>query len=153
MADGGLNHRHILVTAYCSNCPTSVEAGENWLRELVDLVGMQILFDAKAIYCEDLGNEGVTGVVGLTTSHASFHSWHDAPKPFLTMDLYSCKNFSTDAVLDHLHEGFGAYQCNYLVIDRNDGRNEVVEQGVRRFGTVLSQVLNFVRSHLPSFWR
>jgi S-adenosylmethionine/arginine decarboxylase-like enzyme len=78
MADGELNHRHIIVTAYCSNCPTSVEAGETWLRKLVDIVGMQILFDAKAIYCEDLGNEGVTGVVGLTTSHASFHSWHMA---------------------------------------------------------------------------
>lgn len=128
---GDLNHRHIIVTAYCTNCPTTVEHGENWLRKLVEIVGMEILFDANAIYCEDLGNEGVTGVVGLTTSHASFHSWHQVEKPFLTMDLYSCKNFSTDDVINHLEEGFGAYRVHFMVIDRNNGRNIVVEQGTR----------------------
>lgn len=130
---GDLNHRHMIVTAYCTDCPTSVEKGENWLRELVDLVGMQILFDANAIYCEDLGNEGVTGVVGLTTSHASFHSWHMAEKPFLTMDLYSCKDFDSEVVLDHLREGFCATKVHFLVIDRNNGANIVVEQGIKTF--------------------
>lgn len=131
--DHGLNHRHMIVTAYCTNCPTSADAGEVWLRKLVDLVGMQVLFDAKALYCEDLGNEGVTGVVGLTTSHASFHSWHLADKPFLTMDLYSCRDFPSDVILTHLNEGFGAYRCNFMVIDRNDGKNEIVEQGCKTF--------------------
>lgn len=133
MAHGELNHRHMIVTAYCNNCPTSSEAGEVWLRKLVDLVEMQILFDAKALYCEDLGNEGVTGVVGLTTSHASFHSWHLAEKPFLTMDLYSCRDFSTEAVLEHLREGFAAHRIHFMVIDRNNGNNIVVEQGTRHF--------------------
>lgn len=131
MAHGELNHRHMIVTAYCTDCPTSTEAGENWLRKLVDLVNMQILFDANAIYCEDLGNEGVTGVVGLTTSHASFHSWHMAEKPFLTMDLYSCRDFDTDLVLQHLEEGFGATRTHFMVIDRNNGINVIVEQGVK----------------------
>lgn len=133
MANGELNHRHMIVTAYCTDCPTSAEAGEAWLRKLVDLVDMQILFDAKALYCEDLGNEGVTGVVGLTTSHASFHSWHLAEKPFLTMDLYSCRNFDSESVLDHLNEGFGAFRVHFMVIDRNNGKNIVVEQGIKTY--------------------
>jgi S-adenosylmethionine/arginine decarboxylase-like enzyme len=134
MAHGALDHRHMIVTAYCNNCPTSEQAGEAWLRELVDLVDMQILFDAKALYCEDLGNEGVTGVVGLTTSHASFHSWHLADEPFLTMDLYSCRDFDSEAVLEHLRRGFGAYRCHFMVIDRNNGINKVVEQSVKTYG-------------------
>lgn len=133
MEHGELNHRHMIVTAYCDNCPTSVEAGESWLRKLVKIVDMQILFDAQAVYCEDLGNEGVTGIVGLTTSHASFHSWHMAKEPFLTMDLYSCRDFLSEDVLAHLHEGFGAKCVKFIVIDRNAGLNQIVEQGITHF--------------------
>jgi S-adenosylmethionine/arginine decarboxylase-like enzyme len=129
MAHGALDHRHLIVTAFVTRPPMTVEAGENWLRELVGLVGMEILMDANAIYCEDLGNEGVTGVVGLTTSHASFHSWHGAERPFMTMDLYSCRHFEAQTVIDHLAE-FGAEECRYMVIDRNEGRNEIVESGI-----------------------
>lgn len=129
MAHGALDHRHIIVTAYVTNPPMTAEDGENWLRELVDIVGMEILFDANALYCEDLGNEGVTGVVGLTTSHASFHSWHAAERPFMNLDLYSCKDFLVEDVLNHLTK-FGAYECRYMVIDRNDGMNKVVNNGI-----------------------
>ncbi len=113
-----LDHRHIIVTAFVNNPPVTVKKGEDWLHTLVDIVDMKILMNATAIYCEDLGNEGVTGVVGLTTSHASFHSWHDCEKPFVQMDLYSCRHFEIDDVLNHLLE-FGAYEIDYVLIDRN----------------------------------
>lgn len=129
MAHGALDHRHIIVTAFVTNPPMTVEQGEDWLRRLVKLVDMEILMDANAIYCEDLGNEGVTGVVGLTTSHASFHSWHDEPRPFMNFDLYSCRFFQVEDVLRHLDE-FGANECSYLLIDRNDGKNTVTNSGV-----------------------
>jgi S-adenosylmethionine/arginine decarboxylase-like enzyme len=132
MANGALDHRHLIVTAFVSRPPMTVEVGQDWLRRLVKLVDMEILMDANAIYCEDLGNEGVTGVVGLTTSHSSFHSWHAAEKPFLNFDLYSCKDFSVDDVIEHLNE-FGITQCNYMVIDRNDGLNSVMESGIKFF--------------------
>lgn len=124
-----LDHRHIIVTAYVSNPPLTVESGEVFLHELVDLVGMQILMDANAIYCEDLGNEGVTGVVGLTTSHSSFHSWHEAERPFINFDLYSCKTFSTEEVIRHIDKSFGVQEATYMVINRNNGLNMVVEAG------------------------
>jgi hypothetical protein len=54
------------------------------------------------------------------------------------MDLYSCKDFDLIDVLKHLEDGFGAYQCNYMVIDRNDGQNAVVEKGIQLYGTLLS---------------
>ena len=138
MANGALDHRHMVVTAFVTRPPMTVEVGEDWLRRLVKLVGMEILMDANAIYCEDLGNEGVTGVVGLTTSHASFHSWHDEEEPFINFDLYSCKDFSVVDVLKHINE-FGAAKCNYMLIDRNGGTNRVVETGIHYFNQDLSK--------------
>jgi len=128
-----LNHIHLLVTAYVTQSPMSASEGEDWLRELVDIIDMQILMDAQAIYCEDLGNEGVTGIVGLTTSHASFHSWHDAywegePEPFISFDLYSCRAFSPEVVFEHL-ERWGMTHCEYILMNRAPHAMKILETG------------------------
>lgn len=125
----GNNHRHLIVTAFVDAAPTSVEAGEAWLRELVSIVDMEILFDAQALYCEDLGNEGLTGIVGLTTSHASFHAWHMAEKPFVQFDLYSCKMFDEEDVFAHM-SAWKMTSCHYTLIDRNcETGGHIVETG------------------------
>lgn len=123
-----LNHLHLLVTAYVDHPPQTAQAGEEWLLRLVELIDMQILMDAKAIYCEDLGNEGVTGIVGLTTSHSSFHSWSEIEKPFINFDIYSCREFDVQTVFAHIHEAFGLTEASYLLIDRNNGCNVILEQ-------------------------
>ncbi len=128
-----LIHRHLIITALPKKPPMTEKAGEEWLRELVDLVNMQILMDAKAIYCEDLGNEGVTGVVGLKTSHSSFHSWHEEETPFVSFDLYSCHDFSLEVVFDHLNK-WETTHCNYLLIDRDPACMVILDQGVRQIG-------------------
>jgi S-adenosylmethionine/arginine decarboxylase-like enzyme len=125
-----LEHLHLIVTAWVDKPPMTATDGEHWLRRLVSLVDMQILMDAKALYCEDLGNEGVTGIVGLTTSHASFHSWHDAVEPFVSFDIYSCRCFSTDVVFKHLSE-WKMTKCEYLLVDRNPTTGmKIVDQGI-----------------------
>ncbi len=125
-----LNHKHILVRATNLARPpkTAVEV-EDWLRELVALVDMVVLIEPFAIRCEDLGNEGVTGTVCITTSHAAVHCWDSLPEPFLNFDLYSCKDFSPGMVLDHIGK-FGPASCEYFVVDRNDGLR-VSETGCR----------------------
>lgn len=128
-----LDHLHLLVSATITRPPLSAEEGEQWLLSLVDLIDMQILMDAKAIYCEDLGNEGVTGIVGLTTSHASFHAWHEVEKPFIQVDVYSCRKFDHNAVIDFIASAFGAKDASFLFIDRNKGANSILESGVREF--------------------
>lgn len=127
-----LIHRHFVARVFLKNPPMAAEIGENWLRELVRLVEMQILLDAKGIYCEDLGNEGVTGIVGLTTSHASFHSWHEVEKPFMMFDLYSCQHFETATVAAHL-DAFGVESGIYSILDRETGA--IVEKGTLCGGT------------------
>lgn len=124
-----LDHKHLIVNAFISKPPMSADEGKEWLHQLVELVDMQILLEANAIYCEDLGNEGVTGVVGLTTSHASFHAWHQVDEPYIRMDLYSCKDFSSFDVINHLDK-FGIKACDYALFDRNNGI-KLLEQGTR----------------------
>lgn len=119
-------HLHLIATVFVSRPPLTVEAGETFLRDIVETVGMEILLDAQVIYCEDLGNEGVTGIVGLTTSHASFHSWHLAARPFVSFDLYSCRSFNPNRVLEVLDQHFGLEEARWMLIDRADGLNEIV---------------------------
>lgn len=131
MANGGA-HLHLVVTAFVTNPPTNAQQGEDWLRELVRLVDMEILFDAKALYCEDLGNEGVTGIVGLTTSHSSFHEWHvNVDEPFFQFDLYSCRNYDVETVFQHLQH-WGMTRANYILLDRDPSLKSIVvlDQGV-----------------------
>lgn len=115
----GLDHKHILVAAYdLKNPPKTAEEVDVWLRRLVDLVGMKILMGPYSILCQTVGNEGVTGIVCIETSHASIHVWSECVKPFLRMDLYSCKDFDENQVIEMVRE-FKPYLIGFNVFDRN----------------------------------
>lgn len=116
-----LNHKHILITATgLANPPRTPEQLSSWLIELVSKVDMVVLLGPYSIRCDTLGNEGVTGIVCIETSHASVHCWdmHADTLPFLKMDLYSCKDFSPADVIEHLAV-WQPTQSEYMVIDRN----------------------------------
>jgi len=87
------------------------------LTELVGTLGMRMLGDAHMYEVETeiakLGVEpfedegGVTGVCVLSTSHCSVHTW--PLRPFFVMDVYSCRDFDTRAVEQHVMKTLGAY--------------------------------------------
>ena len=115
-------HKHLVLTALVDNPPKLEIVIEDFLTELVRLVDMEIFMPAKAKYCDDKNNSGVTGVVVITTSHASIHIWDNVPgNPYpgmLQMDLYSCKDFVAEDVLKFVEDYFGANIVSYQVIDR-----------------------------------
>lgn len=121
-----LNHQHIIVTASgLASPPRTAEAVVVWLAKLVDKVGMRILLGPYATRCETLGNEGVTGIVCIETSHSSCHFWDVDCVPFGKMDLYSCKDFDVQVVLDHFAE-FDPDHIHYIVLDRNHTRETLI---------------------------
>ena len=138
MALQNLNHKHIIVTATLRSPPQTATVVESWLASLVEKVEMKILMGPYAIRCDDLGNEGVTGVVVISTSHCSAHFWDTDCEPFVKFDLYSCKDFDPLVVLDHL-KVFDPVFVDAMVIDRNSLNkvsstctgefNEVFEKG------------------------
>jgi len=90
---------------------------ETMLVDLIDVLGMRLLDKAHMYEVETeiskLGVEpfedegGVTGVCVLSTSHCSIHTW--PLRPFFVMDVYSCRDFETEAVEKFLRERLGAY--------------------------------------------
>jgi S-adenosylmethionine/arginine decarboxylase-like enzyme len=109
----------------------SAQESDDWLNELVELIDMEKLYGPFSTFCTDPGNEGVTGLVGLTTSHASLHAWHECDQPFMKLDIYSCRAFSVETVFAHLQR-FAPVKCEYVVLDRN-GTIRVAERGVKYF--------------------
>lgn len=119
-----LEHIHMLGRAYLDNPPLTAAEGDAWLKDLVTAIEMETLAGPYSIRCDVIGNEGVTGVILLTTSHASFHCWHMAERPFMTFDVYSCREFSTEAVIDSMSV-FSPNEIQYTVYDRSGETVEI----------------------------
>lgn len=112
------DHIHFLATVTLDK-PSFTEQGVgDWLRRLVKAADMAILAGPFVCSCSDPGNEGITGVIVLSTSHSSIHIWTHGPVPYLKMDLYSCKRFGIEPVLAMIAE-LGPRVCEYQIIDRN----------------------------------
>lgn len=70
-------------------------------------------------YLDVEGNRGVTGIVVIETSHISFHCWDEVSPALIQMDVYSCKNFDPNRVINALLK-FGLESYDILNIDRNN---------------------------------
>lgn len=123
------HHIHAVGTAFFDNMPApdSVQVIDRWLRELVDIIEMKRLMGPYSIRCEDVGNVGCTGIIVISTSHASIHVWPFADRPFAKWDVYSCRDFKPSAIADHLFS-IGASEVDYTLFDRsNDNGIEIIE--------------------------
>ncbi len=125
-------NKHLLVKGYIEEAPGPeyVSVLHDWFLRLVDAVNMQVLMEPNCVWCNDEGNEGVTGMVGITTSHSSIHFW---PEHYM-FDLYSCKEFEVETVIELLRE-FNTKSLQFKVIDRDT--HEVLEEGFLNFESEL----------------
>lgn len=121
-------NKHLLVKGFIAEAPGPeyIDTLHDWFLRLVEAVDMKVLMEPVCVYCTDEGNEGVTGMVGITTSHSSIHFW----PTYYMFDLYSCKDFTVDTVADMLKE-FGTVTMDYQVIDRDS--SEILEKGTLTF--------------------
>lgn len=121
-------NKHLLVKGFIKEAPGPeyVSVLHDWFLRLVDAVNMQVLVEPKCVWCDDEGNEGVTGMVGITTSHSSIHFW---PEHYM-FDLYSCREFEVKTVTEMLKE-FNTTSLQFKVIDRDT--HEILEEGTLIF--------------------
>ncbi len=91
------------------------------LDELPTLVGMTkiippYVFPYSGLVPED---KGVTGVVVIAESHLTFHSFTE--KDYFFFDIFSCKPFDVERVLEYLLAAFGVkeYQVHYAARGRD----------------------------------
>jgi S-adenosylmethionine decarboxylase len=81
----------------------------HFLRELVSRVGMVVLGGPiVGIEPGEPERSGVSGVVILRESHAAIHTYPELGEALV--DLFSCRHFSVEVVLDVLTEFFGSHR-------------------------------------------
>jgi S-adenosylmethionine/arginine decarboxylase-like enzyme len=119
-----------LIKGNILNPPKQEKELNAWLAELVEKVGMVVVAGPTSVYVDEPGNEGITGTVTLATSHAAIHVWDAKLPSMFQFDIYSCKEFETEVVLDHIDK-FGLENCQWMKIDRNDSQMKITSVGAR----------------------
>jgi len=121
-------HQHLLLKCLVKNPPKKVEVLNDWFVNLVETVGMKVVAGPTSVYVSEPGNEGLTGTVTLATSHASIHIWDSIEIPMLQFDIYSCKCFTLEQVME-CFKPWDLIKAEWVMIDRND-KPSIISEGV-----------------------
>lgn len=111
-------HNHLIVNADIEDTLDSPEDAIEFLKEFVAKMGMKILLGPLATYVTAPGNEGVTAIVGIETSHVAFHVWNQREPAQLRFDLYTCGDLDLTVALDAIHARFKITGGDYRFYDR-----------------------------------
>jgi S-adenosylmethionine decarboxylase len=103
---------HFIFDAYGCTLESlnNMEVCYDVLNKLVELAGMHKITEPIIIKSEGnlvLGGKdpgGFTGAVFIEESHITIHTF--AKRGFVTIDLYSCKEFDTTKIMEYLTETF-----------------------------------------------
>lgn len=117
-----LEHKHLIVRAELNNPPKCAEAIQDWMKSLVDQIGMKILMGPYAVYSDMVGNRGLTAVTIIETSHIAMHVWDECEPAMMQLDVYTCSTLNIQDVFKAI-EIFEPVKAEYKYIDRE---NELV---------------------------
>jgi S-adenosylmethionine/arginine decarboxylase-like enzyme len=115
-----LEHKHLIVRAELNNPPKCTSAIDLWMRRLVDQIGMKILMGPYSVYSDMVGNQGLTAVTIIETSHIAMHVWDEVDPALMQLDVYTCSTLNIEDVFKAL-EQFEPVKVEYKYIDREYG--------------------------------
>ena len=121
-------HKHIILRAYVKNPPSTQIQLSEWCKDVISRVGMNVISGPHVVYSDMLDNEGFTAVAVLDFSHLSIHTWDKVNPALIEFDLFSCKDFDVNIVLDKLDE-FDILTSSQLVVDRDAFDNNLKTYG------------------------
>jgi S-adenosylmethionine/arginine decarboxylase-like enzyme len=96
---------------------------EQWLKNVVELIGMKVCRGPISAYVDVTGNEGATGVVIIETSHIAIHVWDRRMPALVQLDVYTCGAFEPQKIFNALQE-FDVQKLEYKYLDRE---HELIE--------------------------
>ena len=123
-----LEHKHLIVRAELNNPPKCAEAIQEWMKSLVDTIGMKILMGPYAVYSDMVGNRGLTAVTIIETSHIAMHVWDEVEPALMQLDVYTCSKLNIDDVFAALQD-FDPHHVEYKYIDREHDLT-LIDKGV-----------------------
>jgi S-adenosylmethionine/arginine decarboxylase-like enzyme len=112
-----LEHKHLIIRAELKNPPKCAEAIQDWMKVLVDKIGMKILMGPYAVYSDMVGNQGLTAVTIIETSHIAMHVWDEVDPALMQLDVYTCSTLNIQDVFEALSD-FSPVDVQYKYIDR-----------------------------------
>lgn len=112
-----LEHKHLIIRAELKNPPKCAEAIQDWMKLLVDKIGMKILMGPYAVYSDMVGNQGLTAVTIIETSHIAMHVWDEVDPALMQLDVYTCSALNVDDVFLALSD-FAPVNVEFKYIDR-----------------------------------
>lgn len=115
-----VQHKHLIIRTEVKNPPTDPEFIKGWLRELVSEIGMKLLdieHNPISGYVTKEGNEGLTAVCIIETSHIAMHVWDSLEPALMQVDVYTCSTLDPKIVFDKLDD-FDVVTARYLLLDR-----------------------------------
>jgi len=119
-----LEHKHLIIRAEVKSPPTDEVWLHNWLKQLVEKIGMKVCRGPITAYVDMPGNEGLTGVVVIETSHISIHVWDAVDPALVQLDVYTCSTLDKDIIFAEL-EQWDPVKVEYKYLDREFGLKEV----------------------------
>ena len=111
-------HNHLLLNAKVKRPPVDTQETIDWLRNLVESIGMKVIQGPFASYVEKEGNRGLTAAVMIETSHIAFHVWDEESPALLQFDLYTCSTLPVPAVIKMIDEFMEFDTYRYIVYER-----------------------------------
>jgi S-adenosylmethionine/arginine decarboxylase-like enzyme len=109
-------HHHLIYQAKVDrkdlNEKSSIQLVQ-FLDDLVSVIDMQILIPPQVAFSD---HKAWTGLVGIVTSHISFHFW--TIEKYLQLDIYSCKKFNISKTVTFLDNFWKSEKKNVLFIER-----------------------------------
>jgi len=115
-----VNHKHLLVSCNFKKTPfRSTIFTQEWIKNLVRIIDMEILYSPRAVMCDKKGNEGISAFCLITTSHICLHSWDTTDPNLVQLDVYSCKDYDVNLVINELNK-FNPTSLKHKIIDRDN---------------------------------
>ena len=115
-----VKHLQQIIIGQVTKPPTDVDVVKQFMRDLVEAIGMKRLIEPQAVYVEAVGNKGMTSCVLIETSHIAWHVWDEESPGLLQFDLYTCGDLIADQVLAIVKDFFGLTTYSMKVFDRAD---------------------------------
>jgi S-adenosylmethionine/arginine decarboxylase-like enzyme len=119
-----LEHKHLIVRTEVRSPPKSEEWAIDWVRSLIDKIGMKALVGPFAKFLEVPGNRGLTVACIIETSHIAMHVWDETNPALVQLDVYTCGALDTNIIFNELKQ-FDPVKVEYKYLDREHGLNEV----------------------------
>jgi S-adenosylmethionine decarboxylase len=86
------------------------------LDALPELIGMRKLGSPVLARVKDPEGYGISGIIMIHESHISLHTY--PKKEFLSMDVYSCKGFDAEHVIEEIKRRYGVHDAEVNLVER-----------------------------------